>query len=301
MTNFLSDTYRFLLSYCLIADLSPLQLYSSALIFAPNQSIIRNTFQNFIPGWISQQPEVESGWNTVQQTLEGHSHWVTSVAFSHDSKLLASVSKDKTVKIWDASTGALQQTLKGHSHMVNSIAFSHDSKLLASASSDYTVKIWDASTGAPQQTLEGHSHWVTSVAFSHDSKLLASASRDKTVKIWDTSTGSCHQTVATNTLITSLSFNSIDSNLLTNGGSIKVDMTRLLSRSEYPQEERDEGGCQGLGISESWVTWNTQNLLWLPPDYRATRFDISPSGSIVAGGCSTGKVFIIGFLLANLM
>jgi WD40 repeat protein len=182
-----------------------------------------------------------------------------------------------------------------------SVAFSHDSKLLASASGDKTVKIWDTSTGSLQQTLEGHSDWVKSIAFSHDSKLLASASGDKTVKIWDTSTGSLQQTVAVNTYITSLSFDSTDSNLLMNGGSIKVDRTGLLSRSEHPQEGRDEGGRQRLGISRSWVTWNTQNLLWLPPDYRARKFDISPSGSIVAGGCSTGKVFIIGFLLANLM
>jgi hypothetical protein len=46
-----------------------------------------------------------------------------------------------------------------------------------------------------------------------------------------------------------------------NGGSIKVDRTGLLTRSEHPQERRDEGDHQGLGISGSWVTWDTQNLL----------------------------------------
>ncbi|OBT40523.1 hypothetical protein VE00_09007 [Pseudogymnoascus sp. WSF 3629] len=117
------------------------------------------------------------------------------VAFSHDSRLLASASDDNTVKVWDAATGTLQQTLEGHSGSVSSVAFSHDSKLLASASDDNTVKVWDAATGTLQQTLEGHSGSVSSVAFSHDSRLLASASYDKTVKVWDAATGTLQQTL----------------------------------------------------------------------------------------------------------
>ena len=45
------------------------------------------------------------------QTLEGHSDYVSSVVFSHDSTRLASASDDSTVKIWDASTGACLHTL----------------------------------------------------------------------------------------------------------------------------------------------------------------------------------------------
>jgi WD40 repeat protein len=46
------------------------------------------------------------------QTLEGHSNLVNSVTFSHDSTRLASASKDSTVKVWDASSGACVQTLE---------------------------------------------------------------------------------------------------------------------------------------------------------------------------------------------
>jgi WD40 repeat protein len=81
------------------------------------------------------------------QTLKGHSEWVWSVAFSHDSVWLASASSDHTVKIWDVSSGECLQTLKCHSNMVSSVAFSHDSVWLASASGDCTVKIWDISCG----------------------------------------------------------------------------------------------------------------------------------------------------------
>jgi hypothetical protein len=59
ISRFLHDAKRFMLSYCSIADSSPLQLYSSALTFAPKKSVIRNTFQNYIPDWILQEPNID--------------------------------------------------------------------------------------------------------------------------------------------------------------------------------------------------------------------------------------------------
>jgi WD40 repeat protein len=154
---------------------------------------------------ISSSPPIQQYPNTDQepltfaitpiQTLKGHIYWVRSVAFSHDSTQLASGSRDSTVKIWDASSGACLQTLKGHRNSVNSVAFSHNSTQLASGSRDSTVKIWDASSGACLQTLKGHSYSVMSVAFSHDSTWLASGSGDNTVKIWDVSSRKCLQTL----------------------------------------------------------------------------------------------------------
>jgi WD40 repeat protein len=70
------------------------------------------------------------------------------VAFSPDGKTLASASWDRTVKLWDAGSGAVLQTLEGHSSEVTAVAFSPDGKMLASASWDGTVKLWDAGSGA---------------------------------------------------------------------------------------------------------------------------------------------------------
>jgi tRNA A-37 threonylcarbamoyl transferase component Bud32 len=126
-------------------------------------------------------------------TLTGHTDEVTGVAWSPDSKRLASASTDGTVKVWDAETGQQGLTLRGHTGPVAAVAWSPDGKRLASASADGTVKVWkvfwDARTGQEVLTFRGHTDWVCGVAWSPDGSRLASASADRTVKVWDATTG----------------------------------------------------------------------------------------------------------------
>jgi WD40 repeat protein len=69
------------------------------------------------------------------------------VAISPDGKTLAAGCDDKTVKIWDLTTGQERASLKGHTNVVLAVAFRPLSTTLASASVDGTARLWDLQTG----------------------------------------------------------------------------------------------------------------------------------------------------------
>ncbi|MHC4564855.1 MAG: protein kinase domain-containing protein [Planctomycetota bacterium] len=122
-------------------------------------------------------------------TLSGH-NGVFGLAMSPDGTRIVSNGDNKTIKVWDAQSGAVLMTLPGHgSDMFNPVSFNPDGRKIASGGQDNIVRVWDTESGAELVTLQGHKSMIRAVEFSPDGKRIASASHDKTVKLWDSETG----------------------------------------------------------------------------------------------------------------
>ncbi|PWY92996.1 hypothetical protein BO94DRAFT_583239 [Aspergillus sclerotioniger CBS 115572] len=181
--GFLYDARRFVLNFRAVIEEAPLQVYCSALYFAPEDSIIRSKFWYETPIWIHQFPTMEKEWSSLLQVLEGHRQRVQIVEFPPNDRFIASASDDRTIKIWDSATGAVLQTFEGYREPVICVAFSSTSKLLASGGQDGAVVIWDISLGSLLRTFERKGP-ITAVTFSTDDKMGAFAS-DKGIFTWD--------------------------------------------------------------------------------------------------------------------
>jgi WD40 repeat protein len=132
------------------------------------------------------------GW--LQRTFKGHTSWVNSVAFSPDGRHILSGSSDRTLRLWELSTGRCLRTFEGHTGQVKSVSLSPDGRYALSGSSDNTLKLWDLSTGVCLRTFEGHTGGVTSVALSPDGRHALSGSIDGMLRLWDVSAGRCLRT-----------------------------------------------------------------------------------------------------------
>jgi len=86
----------------------------------------------------------------------GHKGPVYDVSIDPTNTLIASCSRDETIRIWNNNASAKSKVLKGHSAPIKSIEFNSDGSKLISASDDKLVKMWDVNEQKFLQTFFGH-------------------------------------------------------------------------------------------------------------------------------------------------
>ena len=133
-----------------------------------------------------------------------HGDRVNGLTYSPDGALLASASRDGTVRIWDIGNGREVLTYRGHEAnkftddnndkvksnvlRVPAVAFSRDGTWVASCGA-WEIHVWETKTGKLLHTLKGHKNDVISIAFGKTNNQLASAGDDKKLILWDVAAG----------------------------------------------------------------------------------------------------------------
>ncbi|PWW73377.1 WD40 repeat-like protein [Tuber magnatum] len=192
------------------------------MVAARDRHVWRNVFRAEHGPWKSKpgndwkrmfkvRQELNLRWTQGRVTakyLKGHTDSIYCVQF--DDKKIITGSRDKTIRIWDISTGECIRVLGQNSRLSSSppvangdIATPHmgssdyhrasvlclqfDHEILVSGSSDYTCIVWSVHTYTPLMRLAHHTAGVLDVCF--DKKYIVSCSKDTSVCIWDRRTG----------------------------------------------------------------------------------------------------------------
>jgi RNA polymerase sigma factor (sigma-70 family) len=123
--------------------------------------------------------------------FKGHTNVVVSACFSGDGKTLATGSYyDKTLRLWDVTTGKARQQIALNQDWPCNAAISPDGKVVAAGGfRDGSVYLWDTASGKLVRKLPTPHQPAYSVAFTADGRALATAGIGPAVHLWDVATG----------------------------------------------------------------------------------------------------------------
>lgn len=167
-----------------IIDHAPLQIYASALIFSPHNSVIRSQFTDLMPHWITQKPTTEETWTPLITTLGGQTS-CHLVASSPTEDLVASVSSNGMASLWDYITGTERFKFeKRGPGRAQCVSFSADGKRIAIGLDNGSLQVSEFAKGKVIE-LRDHEESIWHVTFSpRDNGILASVGICGTRLIW---------------------------------------------------------------------------------------------------------------------
>jgi U3 small nucleolar RNA-associated protein 13 len=177
-------------------------------------------------------------------TLMGHTDIVLAldcVRLKSGVPLLASGSKDNTVRVWTLDMKRSSTCVglgTGHIGPVTSVAFSRKSSgFLLSTGSDKLIKVWstmemDLEGGQqklrPLATVSGHEKAINAVAIAPNDSVAATASQDRSVKIWSLPTLVLQRTLKGHKRgVWAVAFSPVDKAIVTASGDKTVKLWSL--------------------------------------------------------------------------
>ena len=126
----------------------------------------------------------------IKEYSSAHNQRILDVAIAKDNHSFASCGGDRTVFVWDVTSGLTTRRLVGHEQRVNCVRYGPECSTLITGSYDKTVRCWDmrSRNAMPLQILTGAADSVTSVDLSAHEIIVGSV--DGTVLTYDLRKGS---------------------------------------------------------------------------------------------------------------
>lgn len=125
----------------------------------------------------------------LTHSLVGHKHPIVQLAFFPNGDILASISADGKLNLWNVTTGKLMKTISDPADSFGTFAVSADGGLLAKTGKNNSINIYDLVNNSIVHTLTGHNDYINLINFSPDGKNIISVSDDRSMILWDVGTG----------------------------------------------------------------------------------------------------------------
>ena len=241
LLSFVYDAQRFLFTFAGIIEDFPAQVYYSALVFSPSQSLIKQAFRAQLPEWLSLKTlEGEDYWSHCLRAFQGHADVVHKVIFSDDGKLLASASRDGVVQLRDPSSGIMLATLRTSGPIAH-LKFCAGGSKLCSVNASGHIELWSCPSLSSNMTIfkqDDNLQTLPTIAFMQDGELsngsLATGHDDGTIRLWDLNTGACQQKINAHSGPVTLLAASKSGKLLVSGSEFYLKFRELKDlRQEY--------------------------------------------------------------------
>ncbi|MQM06666.1 hypothetical protein Taro_039491 [Colocasia esculenta] len=149
-------------------------------LWSPDGSILGVAFSKHI---VQTYAFASNGELRPQLEIDAHIGGVNDIAFSHPNKSLSIVTcgDDKTIKVWDATTGQRQYTFEGHDAPVYSVCphYKESIQFIFSTAIDGKIKAWLYDCLGSRVDYDAPGLWCTTMAYSADGTRLFSCGTSK--------------------------------------------------------------------------------------------------------------------------